>query len=127
MQAKTDFAYVLADAGKMLPSVGKKLPAPFFTDGSCERICIGLGARAKPNCAGKISCGHFWYILTTRGQKYMFLPFAGKKVPTRSKCCHSVVKTNDFADCFADAGKKMSTKAASNRARSCVGEKYLRV
>jgi hypothetical protein len=59
MQAKTIFADVFADAGNFLPIAGKILPAPFFTDDPCERLCIGLGARAKPNRTGKKSCGIF--------------------------------------------------------------------
>jgi hypothetical protein len=50
----------------------------------------------------------------------MFLPFAGKKMPTRSNFYRFAVNTNDFADFFA--GKIMPTKAANNRACSCAGK-----
>ena len=67
MRVKTVFADVFADAGIFLPIAGKFLPTPFFTDGPCERLCIVLGARVKPNRAGKNICGYLLYFLTVRG------------------------------------------------------------
>ena len=52
----------------------------------------------------------------------MFLPFAGKKMPTRLKKYRFAVNKYDFTDFVADAGKIMPTKAANNRASFCTGK-----
>jgi hypothetical protein len=62
-RVKICFTDVFAGAGEIMPIAGKVLPAPFFTDGTFERLRNGLGARAKNHRAGKIPRGYFCIFL----------------------------------------------------------------